>query len=58
MYTLIIKIDTNIFINFFNYIRLVILSLYCIFNSLIYKILKYKVIIIYTKNFILYCCIF
>ncbi len=53
-----IKINTNILINFLNYIKLVIFLLYCIFNLLIYKILKYRVIVIYTKNFIFCYCVF
>ncbi len=58
MRALTIKTDTNIFINFFNYTRLVILLLYCIFDLLICKIFEYKVIVIYTKKFISCCCIF
>ncbi len=58
MRILTIKTSTNILINFFNYIRLVIFLLCCIFDLLIYKILKHKIIIIYTKNFIFCCCVF
>ncbi len=53
-----IRIDTNILINFFNYIRLVIFSLYCIFDLSIYKMLEYRIIVIRAKNFISCCCVF
>lgn len=49
---LIVKISANILINFFNYTRLVIFLLYCIFDLSIYKILKYKVITMRAKNLI------
>ncbi len=58
MYALTIKTNANILINFFNYTKLIIFLLYRIFDLLIYKIFKYRVIVIYTKNFILYCCVF
>ncbi len=53
-----IKIYANIFIDFLDYTRLIILSLHCIFDLSIYKISKYKITIIYAKNSILCCCVF
>ncbi len=58
MRTLTIKINANILINSLNYTRLIIFLLYCIFDLSIYKMLKYKVIVMYIKNFISYYCVF
>jgi len=52
MRTLTIKTNANILINLFNYIKLIILLLHRIFDLLIYKMLKHKIIIMRTKNLI------
>ena len=53
-YSLIIRINTNIFYYFVYYVRLIILELNIFLSALMSKMFNTRIIIIYKKNFFFY----